>query len=349
VSALPDEDVRVALIGLGRMGIVHAQALAEISTIEVAAVADERPEAIERAAHLLGDARRYASAHEALIDPAIEACIIVTPTDSHYELARAALRRSLHVFCEKPLTLDQAQAAELSALGNEAGTVLQVGFWRRYFGGLQQAKELLAAGAIGQPVFVRAAQWDRAAPLPEWCSPSRSGGIFVDMGVHEFDQLEWLLGDQVSEVEGKPFPIADPAIGAAGDYDNAGVLLRFATGTVGFIDLSRNGRYADDVRLEALGTDGAIFVETHPVARVRLGDADGLRTVWEDETNDPFAAAIVSELEAFARAVRRVGADHYPGAAQSIRAVALATAARHSSETGKVHYAPEILAAARDV
>jgi predicted dehydrogenase len=328
------ESVSVALLGLGRMGRVHARAIAvDVPSIELRAVAEERTELVDRAREesLIGHAAVYARADEALADPDIRACIVVTPTDTHAPIVRAALDRGLHVFCEKPLTLDLAQGAELAELSERSGLVLQVGFWRRYCPAFVEAKRCLDAGAIGRPIFARSSQWDAQAPAPEWCAPERSGGIFVDMGVHDIDELEWLLDDRVTEVEGRPFANADPAIADAGDYDNAAMLLRFAGGAQGLIDLSRNGRYADDLRVEILGTDGAILIETYPTARVRMGDRDGLRTVWEEPGVDIFVAGIVAELQAFARAVSSPADAAVPSAVESNRATLIADVARASA------------------
>lgn len=317
------------------MGHVHAQAIAEhLPLVRIAAVAEERSDAIDRSGRMLDGAEVFSSATDALAHADVAACVVATPTDTHAQLVAAALDRGLHVFCEKPLTLDLDASKRLGEQARRADRVLQVGFWRRFSPALIRAKQLLGAGAIGAAVFAHASQWDVTAPAAEWCAPARSGGIFVDMGVHELDELEWLLDDRVAQVEGRAFRVADPAIGEVGDYDNAAMALRFAGGPHGLIDLSRNGRYADDMRLELLGTDGAIFVDTFPTARVRVGTREGLQTDWEDEGADPFMAGVVAELAAFSLAARDPSARNVPGAAESIRATHLGDLARRSADMG---------------
>jgi predicted dehydrogenase len=316
------------------MGRVHAQAIAErLPEFDLAAVAEERDDAVEAASALIGEAAVYSTVADALAHPKIDACLVVTPTETHAEVVDVALDRGLHVFCEKPLTLDLNEARRLDRQAQQAGRVLQVGFWRRFCPVIVEAKARLDRGDVGRPIFARSSQWDAQAPLPDWCSPSRSGGIFVDMGVHDLDQLEWLLGDFVIELEGRAFEIADPAIGAVGDYDNAAMFLRFAEGTRALIDLSRNGRYADDLRIEILGTEGALFIDTFPGSRLRVGGRTGLETVWDRPGQDAFLTGVAGEIAAFGRAVRDPGSERVPGARESVRATYLGETARASARS----------------
>ena len=200
------------------MGRVHAEVIAGLASVELSAVADERADALTAATPLIGTAPVYGSADEALLDPELEACLVVTPTDTHAAIIDLALDRCLHVFCEKPLTLDLEEGRRLGRRAAAAGRVLQVGFWRRYCPAIVAAKEVLGRGAIERPLFVRSSQWDVEAPPADWCAPERSGGIFVDMGIHDLDELEWLLDDRVVRIEGRPFPPADPSIATTATF-----------------------------------------------------------------------------------------------------------------------------------
>jgi myo-inositol 2-dehydrogenase/D-chiro-inositol 1-dehydrogenase len=317
------------------MGVVHAEAISRLPEIELAAVAEQRLEAVVAASHLTASAAIYPTAEAALGHPGLDACLIVTPTDTHAGVVDGALEQGLHVFCEKPLTLDTEESLRLGREASDRGLVLHVGFWRRFCPPLVEAKRHLSAGAIGRPVALRSIQWDAQAPAPAWCAPERSGGIFVDMAVHDIDEVEWLLEDRIVELEGRPLPIADPAIGEAGDFDNANILMRMESGAAATIELSRNGRYADDLRVEILGASGAIFVDTFPWPRVKIGDADGLRTVWEGRGVETFAEGIAQELAAFASAVAAPGSVELPGAEESARATFFALEARQSGTSGK--------------
>jgi predicted dehydrogenase len=322
--------IDVALVGLGRMGSVHLEAIrAIVPRLRLVAVAEPRaePATPERS----GDAAVYADARQALRHPGVTACIVATPTDSHRSIVAQALEAGVHVFCEKPLTLAPHESLELEAMAEARGLVLQIGFWRRFAEPLVEARRLLHAGAIGRPLLLRLVQWDVDCPPADWCDPARSGGIFVDMAIHEFDEIEWLLDEAIAEVTARPLALVNEDLAAVGDYDNAVVLARLAGGAHAMIEVSRNGRYADDIRLEILGNEGAILVETVPHGRVRLGTRAGLQTVWEQD-GDVFLTAIAAQLEAFAALVSREPlAPDVPGAAASIRAVAIGEAARESA------------------
>jgi myo-inositol 2-dehydrogenase / D-chiro-inositol 1-dehydrogenase len=190
--------VRIALLGLGRMGRFHLRALADSPTVSIVAVADPQPDALAAAAGSLSHAAVHTDPAAALAHPGVEGCIVASPTPSHPEMVRTALAAGLHVLCEKPLALDPAEARALGTEAAAAGLVLQVGFWRRFSPPWFEVNRLLGAGAIGDVVLVRLSQWDAHPPPPEFCDPVVSGGLAVDCGVHEFDLLEWLTAAEAS-------------------------------------------------------------------------------------------------------------------------------------------------------
>ena len=336
MSAVDHAAARLALIGVGRMGSVHAQAIQRhLPDATLVAVAEPRAEAVAALGDAAGDATVYPSALDALAHPDLDGAIVVTPTDTHDDVVSAALEHDLNVFCEKPLTLDGDTSARLEALAKERERILQVGFWRRFHPPIAMAKQLLADGAIGRPLFSKLTQWDVDCPPVEWCAPERSGGIFVDMAVHEFDQVEWFLDDEIVSVEARPLPLVIEELETVGDFDNAVVWFDLAGGGKGMIDLSRNGRYADDIRIEVLGSEGALFIDTVPTGRLRLGKRGGIETVWEDPEPDSFTAGIARELGAFTLAIRAQDASAVPGAAASIRASELGRAAARSAVSGR--------------
>jgi myo-inositol 2-dehydrogenase/D-chiro-inositol 1-dehydrogenase len=317
------------------MGTVHARAIARhLPDVTLAAIAEPRAAAVEALGDAAGTAAVYATADEALDHPGLDGVIVVTPTDTHGAVVTAALQHDLDVFCEKPLTLDPTQSVALRALALERERILQVGFWRRFHPPIAIAKRMLADGAIGRPLLTKLTQWDVDCPPVEWCAPDRSGGIFVDMAVHEFDQVEWFLDDDVVAVEARPLPLAIEELGTVGDYDNAVVWLQLAGGGQAMIDLSRNGRYADDIRIEVLGSDGALFIETIPTGRLRHGTREGITTVWEDPEPDSFTAGIARELAAYTLAVATRDASAVPGPEASLRASELGRAAARSATEG---------------
>ncbi len=334
-------EVAVALVGLGRMGRVHLDAIRAVPQLRLVAVAEPRREAVAEAAELIGSAAVHDDASGALRQPGLDACIVVTPTEAHAPVVAEALELGVHVFCEKPLTLDADTSLRLADAAASRGLSLQVGFWRRFARPFVEARRVLAAGTIGRPLLLRLVQWDADSPPAAWCDVRRSGGIFVDMGVHEFDEIEWLLGARIRAVRTVPLPLVDETLGAVGDLDNALVHVEVVGGAHAVVELSRNCRYGDDVRLEILGSEGAVLVETLPFPRVRVGDRTGLATVWEQPGVDAFRDGVASELAAFAAVV--AGGDvAVPGADASVRATAVGEAARASAAAGEPRAVPHV-------
>ena len=314
------------------MGAIHARALAASDSIDVVAVVDTVPAVADAVADEIG-ARPYSSPAGLLERDDIEAWLIATPTATHPDVVATALEAGLHVLCEKPLALDLAESEAIGALARSEGRVLQLGFWRRFSPPWAAAKDLLDAGAIGRPLMLRLAQWDADPPPPAFCDPLVSGGLAIDCGVHEFDLVEWLTGLPVERVDAWNLPLVDEAVGDSGDVDNLVAVLGLSGGAVATVDLTRNCRYADDVRTEILGEQGAIFVDLLPVGRTRLATSSGVEVVSGSETDDAFVDGIVAQAEAFAAAVRG-GAFRGPDAAASTQAVRVGRAVQEAAATG---------------
>ena len=326
--------LRTALVGLGRMGRTHLAALAAVDEIDVVALAEPSPAAMELAAASRPDAVRFDDVATALAHPGLEACIVATPTPTHAEIVAAALDSGLHVLCEKPLSLDPAAGDALGPVAAASGLVLQVGFWRRFSPPWRAAKERIDGGAIGTPLYVRLAQWDGDPPPPAFCDPAVSGGLAVDCGVHEYDLAEWLTGRRVVRVSAWSLPIVDEGIGRAGDVDNLVAVLELDGGAVATVDLSRNARFGDDVRTEVLGSDGALLVESLPRGRTRVGNGSGLQDLAGSEADDATEAGVVEQARAFAAAARGAPID-VPDAAASGRATRIGQAVIEAARTGR--------------
>ena len=326
------EPLRLAVVGVGRMGAIHARSLAARDSIHLAAVVDAAADVAGLVAGEIG-ASAYTSTAALLERDDIEAWLVATPTATHPAVVATALEAGLHVLCEKPLALDMTESETIGALAVSAGRVLQLGFWRRFSPPWAAAKRVIDSGAIGRPLMLRLAQWDADPPPPEFCDPLVSGGLAIDCGVHEFDLVEWLTGLPVETVAAWNLPLVDQAIGDAGDVDNLVAVLGLQGGAVATVDLTRNCRYADDVRTEILGEGGAVFVELLPVGRARLATSSGIEVVPGSETDDAFIEGIISQAEAFAVAVRG-GVFNGPDALASTRAVRLGRAVQEAASTG---------------
>ena len=267
--------VQLALVGLGRMGTVHAKALVGLEEIKVVAVADPSDDARAAAALLFPAARLLAEPADAFELVDAEACLLATPTPLHPDQVRAALAAGLHVLCEKPLSLDPQESLEIHDAATRAGRILQLGFWRRYAPPWLSAKEALDSGCVGAPLYMRFSQWDADPPPASFCDPAVSGGLAIDCGVHEYDLAEWFSGRRVVRVRAYAAPIVDASLADVGDVDNLVAVLELDGGAIVTVDLSRNCRYGDDVRSEILGSQGALLIDLLPAGRPGAARVEG--------------------------------------------------------------------------
>ncbi len=253
--------VRVGVIGAGRIGKIHAGNIAtRIPSATLVAVADVNAQAAEELA-AKWNAKAVADYHEILDDRRIQAVAICSSTDTHAKIVQEAAAAGKHIFCEKPIdhTLEKIDAA-LAAV-NKAGVKLQIGFNRRFDSNFKKVRELVASGKIGKPHILRITSRDPAPPPIEYVKVS--GGIFLDMTIHDFDMARYLMGSEVTQVFVAGGVMIDPKIGEAGDIDTAITTLWFANGAIGTIDNSRQAVYGYDQRVEVLGSEGMAAVSNN--------------------------------------------------------------------------------------
>ena len=327
--------LKVALIGLGRMGRVHAAALVQSNSVEVVAVADPSPNALNFAKTLFSGAALVDNYKQALLHDQVQACVIASPTPMHAEMVRDALEHGLHVLCEKPLALDTEVAKELATLATTANLVLQIGHWRRFSPPWATAKKLLDTGIIGTPIMIRLSQWDANSPPASFCDVTISGGLAIDCGVHEYDLAEWFFGSPVRAVRAWNLSLVEKSLAAVGDVDNLCAVLEFDDARTAFVDLSRNCRYGDDVRTEILASNGAIFIDLLPTGRTRLATKDGVTEVSGSLAVDATAAGVENQLDAFATEVANQGLIDFPDGGASARATQIGHAVNLSAKTGE--------------
>lgn len=296
------ELVRIGLIGAGRIGRYHARTLAHlIPEAELAVIADANPEAARSVAESVRLDRWTTDVDGVVSDPAIRAVVVASPTDTHAPLIVAAAGAGKDVFCEKPIALDLATTDAALDAAERAGIRLQIGFQRRFDPGYRKAKDLIDSGALGRVEYVRDAMRDPAPPTAEYVA--RSGGLFRDMAIHNFDCVRWLVGGEVAEVYALGVVAVDPLFAAHGDVDTSVVTLRFASGPIASVDNSRRATFGYDVRTEVHGSEGAVFVgysrETPILHLSRAGVASD-HVHW---FLDRFGEAYVEELRAFVRSI----------------------------------------------
>ena len=267
--------LNVGLIGAGRIGRVHAGNLRyHIPQANLMAVADVRESAAQELAAELEVPNAYGDYRRILDDRDVEAVLICSSTDTHARLIVEAAEVGKHIFCEKPIALDLEQIDRALAAVRQAGIKLQVGFNRRFDPNFGRAREIVASGQIGRPHLLRITSRDPQPPPIEYVRVS--GGIFLDMTIHDFDMARFLIGEPVRELYAVGEVLIDPAIGEAGDVDTAVVTLRFEGGAIGTIDNSRRAVYGYDQRVEVFGSDGVVTVANATANTAVLGDATGM-------------------------------------------------------------------------
>ncbi len=252
--------LKVGLIGLGRLGRVYARDLSSrIEETSLVAVADTNADLARTIAEEFGAARSFGDPRELAADPDVDALVIVSPTHTHKDVVLAAAAAGKPTFCEKPLALSLAECRTMEAAVAKHGTFFQMGFMRRFDPGYAAAHRQIAEGRIGRPVVFKSTSRDPYRPSLEYANPASSGGMLVDMGIHDFDLARWFMGD-VASVSAVGGVLAYPELATVGDIDNAIATLVFADGRLGVVDLTRNGIYGYDITTELLGTEGTIRI-----------------------------------------------------------------------------------------
>lgn len=252
--------LKVGLLGLGRMGKVYARDLTRsISGVELVAVADVDATLAQKNGEEFSLAKWFADPFALIVDKNVEAVLIVTPTNTHAELVVAAAQVGKPIFCEKPLSLSLAEALAMQEAIAKSGVFFQMGFMRRFDKGYAAAKQKLEVGEIGAPILFRATSRDPFAPSLEYANPKNSGGLILDMGIHDFDLARWLVGE-IASVSALGNTLAYPELQSIGDIDSAIISLKFHTGQIGSVDLTRSGVYGYDIATEIVGTRGTLRI-----------------------------------------------------------------------------------------
>lgn len=291
------------IIGAGRIGRVHAETLAfRLPEAEIVAVMDANRAAAEQLAAHCGIPNVMATSDELLADPRLEAVLICSPTPTHADLIVAAAEAGKHIFCEKPVAFSLAKIdAALDAV-KKAGVQLQIGFNRRFDANFARVRAAVASGEIGKPQLLHIISRDPAPPPATYVA--QSGGIFLDMTIHDFDMARFLMNEEVVEIYTCAGCMIDPAIGAAGDLDTALITLRFASGAIGTIDNSRKAVYGYDQRVEVFGSLGKIeTANCYP----NQATVSGAKSVYKDLPlnffMDRYTESFALELKSFTEAV----------------------------------------------
>jgi myo-inositol 2-dehydrogenase / D-chiro-inositol 1-dehydrogenase len=322
----------VGIIGAGRIGRLHVDNLRLIPQIRTKSVSDVAIDhlkswAIEKQIEVL-----TTDYHELLNDPEIQAVFICSPTTTHATIIKEAAAAGKHIFCEKPVSFAVEETEEALAAVEKAGVKMQVGFNRRFDPNFRKVRTIVQQGEIGLPHILRITSRDPQPPGIDYINSS--GGLFMDMTIHDFDMARYVMGSEVVEVSAHGAVLVDPAIGDAGDIDTAIITLKFANGALGVIDNSRRAAYGYDQRLEIFGDKGAAQVDNNRKTTVEVSTIDH---VTKEKPLyfflERYTQAYIDEVTEFSYAVlnnNEVSCTGFDG----LQAERIAKAAKQSLETG---------------
>ncbi len=331
--------IRFGLLGAGRIGKVHAKAITGDAGAQLVAVADAFPEAARALADQYGCAIRSIDEIEAAKD--IDAVVICTPTDTHADLIERFAHAGKAIFCEKPIDLSLDRVKACLSVVRQSKAVLMVGFNRRFDPHFQAVRAEIDKGTLGEVEMVVITSRDPGAPPVDYIK--RSGGIFRDMTIHDFDMARFLLGEEITEVSAMAAVLVDPAIGTAGDFDSAQVMLRTASGKMAVISNSRRATYGYDQRIEVHGSKGLASAENQRPVSIEVATGAGYtRPPLHDFFMTRYTEAYAAEIAAFIRAVSGKG-EAAPSGEDGLAALALAEAALKSVAEGRVVKLAEVL------
>lgn len=252
--------LNVGVIGLGRLGSLYVEYLSyQISGAEVIAVADADADRASEIA-LKYDVKHSFINHKDMLElKELDAVVIISPTSTHRDIVIDACEKGKMIFCEKPLSISLEEASQMKKAVQESNVFFHMGFMRRFDSGYASAKKRILTGEIGDPIVFKASSRDPYRPSLEYADPKKSGGLLLDMGIHDFDLARWFMGD-VTEVYTIGDILAYPEMEKIKDIDNAIVSMVFESGNIGTADMSRSGIYGYDIRTEILGTKGTIQI-----------------------------------------------------------------------------------------
>ena len=326
--------MKIGLIGAGRIGKLHGELLTyNIPEAEIKTVAEIYADTVENWAKNLRISNLTTDYTDILTDPEIEAVLICSSTDTHAQFITEAAKAGKHIFCEKPIDFNVEKIRQALNAVKAAGVKLQIGFNRRFDHNFRKVREIVETGKIGDVHIVKITSRDPAPPPIEYVKVS--GGIFLDMTIHDFDMARYLSISEVEEVYAQGAVLIEPAIGEAGDVDTAIVTLKFKNGAMGVIDNSRQAVYGYDQRVEVFGSKGCVVVKNDFPNSAELSTAE---SVISDKPLyfflERYQMSYVEELKAFVESVARNKEPSVTGN-DGLQPVLIGTAALKSLREGR--------------
>lgn len=326
--------INIGIIGAGRIGKLHTESIKfYIPQAEVKAIADPNADSLGDWAAGLGIPTLVKDYKEILADPEIDAVLICSSTDTHSQITVEAAKAGKHIFCEKPIDYDLDRISAALKAVEEAGVKFQVGFNRRFDHNFKKVRDLIQEGKIGEPHIIKITSRDPAPPPIEYIKVS--GGIFMDMTIHDFDMARYLSGSEVEEVYVNGAVLVDPAIGQEGDIDTALISLKFKNGAIGVIDNSRKAAYGYDQRIEVFGSKGCVTADNDTPTTTVLSTEEGV--VSEKPKYfflERYMESFATEMKCFVEAIMNDTETPVTGI-DGLKPVLIGMAAKKSLEEGR--------------
>ncbi|GIO60481.1 inositol 2-dehydrogenase [Paenibacillus cineris] len=296
------KQLNIGVIGAGRIGRLHTENLFKHPQVKVKAIADLQIDHARAWANGLGIPLLTQDAEQIISDPGIDAVFICTSTNTHIDMIERSAKAGKHIFCEKPISFDVRGTRLALQAASDSGVKFQLGFNRRFDPNFRRVKEIVASGQIGDPHLIKITSRDPSPPPHDYIKVS--GGLFMDMAIHDFDMARFLSGSEVDEVYVQGAVLVDPVIGELGDVDTAVIMLRFRNGAIGVIDNSRQAAYGYDQRVEVFGSLGQVNVQNDFPNSAEISTAGG---VYRDKPKhfflERYEAAYRLEIESFIKAI----------------------------------------------
>lgn len=324
--------INIGIIGAGRIGRVHVESIrTQVADAAVKVLADPfMNEQTAEWAKQMGVERVTKDYKEILADSAIDAVLICSSTDTHASISIEAIEAGKHVFCEKPVDHDIQKIKQVQAALREHPVKYQVGFNRRFDHNFAAVRNAVAEGRIGDSHIIRITSRDPEPPSADYINVS--GGMFLDMTIHDFDMARFLAGCNAKEIYVEAAALVDPAIGEAGDVDTAVITMKMENGSLVTIDNSRKAVYGYDQRVEVFGSKGMVNVSNDTVSSAVVSSADGVTA--EKPLYffiERYMQAYAGEIKSFVQAIERDG-DTAVGIIDGLESVRMGLAAKKSLE-----------------
>jgi len=329
-----ERKITIGIIGAGRIGKLHAENIVNnFKYVDIKTISDLYADKIADWAKGLGIRNVCSDYKEIINDPEIDAVLVCSSTNTHSQISCEAAKAGKHIFCEKPIDYDVERIKKVMKAVDEAGVKFQVGFNRRFDHNFKRVRDLVKEGKIGEPQIIKITSRDPEPPPIEYVKVS--GGMMLDMTIHDFDMARYLSGSEVTEVYTSAAVLVDPAIGEAGDVDTAVITLKFKNGAIGVIDNSRKAVYGYDQRVEVFGSKGGITVSNDTPSSVVLSTSEG---VFSDKPKyfflERYKDSFIDELRDFFDAVLNDKPTPVT-AIDGLKPVIIGLAAMESYKTGK--------------